>query len=404
MVHSGRMRSFDVAVAGGGIVGLATARALVRECRLRVVVLEAEPGLAVHQTGHSSGVVHSGLYYRPGSLKARLCTEGREAMFAYAAEHGIAHERCGKLVVATQDRELARLDELERCGKANGLAGLERLDAAGVRRREPHVAGIAGLLVPETGIVDYVRVAAAFADEIRAGGGEILTGTRVRRARSDDSHVTVETELDSVTAGFFVACAGLGSDRLARRCGVSPGVRILPFRGDYYELEPRARRLVRHLVYPVPDPELPFLGVHFTRRVDGAIEAGPNAVLAFKREGYGRASFSLADTASTLAFPGFWRMAPRHARTAWDEYRRAWSRRRFVRSLAALVPEIAEADVRRAGCGVRAQAVDRNGHFLDDFVFAERPRQLHVLNAPSPAATASIAIGRHLAERVLASL
>jgi L-2-hydroxyglutarate oxidase len=397
-------RTFDVAVAGGGIVGLAVARALARECALRVVLFEAEPALAFHQTGHNSGVIHSGLYYRPGSLKARLCAEGREAMFDFAAGCGIAHERCGKVVVATREEEVVRLDELERRGRANGLAGIERLDAAAIRAHEPEAAGVAGLFVAETGIVDYRAVAAAFAADIASARGELRCGTRVDRARSTDGEVAIESGGESIRCGFFVACAGLQSDRLARRSGLATDVRIVPFRGDYYELEPAGRARVRNLIYPVPDPELPFLGVHLTRRVDGSVEAGPNAVLAWKREGYSRASFSLADAATTLAHPGFWKMAPRHAPIAWSEYRRAWSRRRFLASLRELVPSLDASEIRRGGCGIRAQAVDGAGKLLDDFAFAEGERQLHVLNAPSPGATASIAIGRYLAGRVVAAL
>lgn len=396
------MRAFDVTVVGGGIVGLATARALAVDHRLRCLVLEAEDRLAFHQTGHNSGVIHSGLYYKPGSLKALLCAEGREAMFRFAQENGIAHERCGKVVVAIEERELPRLDELERRGRENGLAGIARLDAQGLREHEPHAAGIAGLFVPETGIVDYVAVAEVLAEEIRAAGSEVRTGARVTAIRRTATTVEIEAQSERIEAAFLVGCAGLASDRVARLAGLDPKVRIVPFRGDYYELLPEARRLVRHLIYPVPDPDLPFLGVHFTRRVDGSIEAGPNAVLAWKREGYSRASFSLRDTVATLAFPGFWRMAPHYAGIGFAEYRRAWSRGLFVRSLQKLLPEISERDVRPAGCGVRAQAMDRTGKLLDDFAFAEDDRQLHVLNAPSPAATAALAIGNYLAGKVLA--
>lgn len=398
------MSTCDVIVVGGGIVGLATARALAVDHRQRCLVLEAEDRLAFHQTGHNSGVVHSGLYYKPGSLKARLCAEGREAIFRLAEEKGIAHERCGKVVVAVTAGELTRLDELERRGRENGLAGIERLDERGLREHEPHAAGIAGLFVPETGIVDYVAVAAALAAEIRAAGSEVRTGAAVTAIRRSGRTIEVEARGERATAAFLVGCAGLASDRVARLAGLDPQVRIVPFRGDYYELVPEARKLVRHLIYPVPDPDLPFLGVHFTRRVDGSIEAGPNAVLAWKREGYSRSSFSLRDTASMLAFPGFWRMAPHYAGIGLAEYRRAWSRGLFVRSLQRLVPAIAKGDVRPAGCGVRAQAMDRTGKLLDDFAFAEDENQLHVLNAPSPAATASLAIGRHLASKVLAGL
>jgi len=398
------MRSCDVLVVGGGIVGLATARALGGIHDLRVLVVEREPGLAVHQSGHNSGVVHSGLYYRPGSHKARTCVEGREALFRYAAERGISHQRCGKLVVALDEHELPRLVELERRGRVNGLEGLERLDAEGIRAAEPHAAGIAGLWVPETGIVDYPGLAAAFAEDVRRAGGEVRTGAAVTAIRSGSSGVDVVAGSERLTAGLLVACAGLASDRVARLAGLRPDVRIVPFRGDYCELVPEARHLVRNLIYPVPDPELPFLGVHLTRRVDGSVEAGPNAVLAWKREGYEPGSFSLRDAWSTLGYPGFWRMARHQAAVAGKEYRRAWSRSRFAAALARLVPELGEEQLRPAGCGIRAQAVDRQGRLVDDFVFAEGERMLHVLNAPSPAATASMAIGRILAEKAVERL
>jgi L-2-hydroxyglutarate oxidase len=399
------MAAPDVLVVGGGIVGLATARALAVERGVAVELVEAEPGLARHQTGHNSGVVHSGLYYKPGSRKAATCAAGRAALYDYLAARGIRHERCGKLVVAVDEAELPRLDELERRGRANGLAGIERVDGAALRAHEPHAAGLAGLWVPETGIVDYSAVAAAFAEDVRAAGGTVATGARVARIRRRGGAIEVETADGARrSAPFLVACAGLESDRVARAAGLEPDVRIVPFRGDYYELVPEARRLVRGLIYPVPDPELPFLGVHFTRRIDGAIEAGPNAVLAWKRAGYSRGAFSPADAAATLAFPGFWRLAPRYLGIGWDEYRRAWSRRRFVASLARLVPEIRETDVRRAGCGVRAQALGRDGRLVDDFAWAEDEGMIHVLNAPSPAATASMAIGREIAARAAGRL
>ncbi len=398
------MRTPDVLVVGGGIVGLATARALAVEHGLAVTLLEAEPELACHQTGHNSGVIHSGLYYRPGSLKAATCAAGREALYAHVAERGIAHERCGKLVVAVSEAELGRLDELERRGRANGLQGIERLDGAGIRACEPHAAGLAGLRVPQTGIVDYRAVARSFAADLTGAGSEIVTGARVERIRARDGQVEALTTESVRSAKFLVACAGLESDRLARAAGLDPEVRIIPFRGDYFELTAEARPKVRNLIYPVPDPELPFLGVHFTRRIDGAIEAGPNAVLAWRRDGYSRSAFRLADAASTLFFPGFWRLAPRYAGVGWSEYRRAWSHRRFVDSLRRLVPDLGPGDVRRSGCGIRAQALGRDGRLIDDFVWVEQERMVHVLNAPSPAATASIAIGREIATRAASRL
>jgi L-2-hydroxyglutarate oxidase len=395
----------DVAVIGGGIVGLATAMALAERTRATVVVLEAEDRLAAHQTGHNSGVIHSGLYYKPGSLKAANCVAGREALYGFCAAHDIAHERCGKVVVAVDERELPRLEELERRGRANGLAGLVRLDRAAIREYEPHARGVAGLFVPDTGIVDYTAVAEAYAGCVRGAGGSVVTGARVTACRRDPSPggtapgIVLETPRGALRCGALVNCAGLHSDRVARLCGVEPGVRIVPFRGEYYDLVPEKHGLVRNLIYPVPDPAFPFLGVHLTRTVHGGVEAGPNAVLALKREGYGRADVSLRDTAELLAYPGFWRMGLRHWRMGLRESWRSTSRGAFVAALRRLVPELTPADVRRAGAGVRAQALEPDGRLADDFLIVEAGSMIHVLNAPSPAATVSITIGRTIAAR-----
>ena len=395
----------DVAVIGGGIVGLATAMALTERTRATVVVLETEDHLAAHQTGHNSGVVHSGLYYRPGSLKAQNCVAGREALYRFCAGHDIAHERCGKVVLAVHERELPRLEELERRGRANGLQGLRRLGPEEIREREPHARGVAGLFVPDTGIVDYTAVTEAYAGCVRAAGGSVVTGARVTACRRDPApggaaaEFVLETARGALRCGALVNCAGLHSDRVARLCGVDPGVRIVPFRGEYYDLVPQRHGLVRNLIYPVPDPRFPFLGVHFTRMVHGGVEAGPNAVLALRREGYGRADFSLRDTAELIAYPGFWRMGLRHWRMGLHESWRSTSGAAFVAALRQLVPEITRADVVRAGAGVRAQALGPGGSLCDDFVIVEADRMVHVLNAPSPAATASITIGRAIAER-----
>ena len=390
-------RTCDVAIAGGGIVGLATALRLVQRGVRSVVVLEAEDRIATHQTGHNRGVIHSGLYYKPGSLKARLCVEGREAMYAFCAEHGVTHERCGKLVVATADAEVPALAELERRGIANGLTGLRRLTPAEAREREPHVACVTALLVPDTGIVDYVAVCAAYARRVAAAGGAIITGAALRRARPEGGAIVVDTPRGRLACRALVNCAGLQSDRVARACGVDPGVRIVPFRGEYATLAPERRHLVRHLVYPVPDARFPFLGVHFTRMVGGGVEAGPNAVLALARHGYTHGDVSARDIADWLAFPGFWRMAERHWRMGLAEMKRAGSRRAFVQALRRLVPELRDDDVRPAPAGVRAQAVDRAGALVDDFRIERAPGMVHVLNAPSPAATASLAIGGEIA-------
>jgi (S)-2-hydroxyglutarate dehydrogenase len=393
----GEAREFDVAVVGGGIVGTATAMALTETAGRSVVVIEKEPALAAHQTGNNSGVVHSGLYYKPGSLKAANCAAGREELYRFCEAHGVAHERCGKVVVAVDEAELPALAELERRGTANGLPGLRRISSDEIRELEPHVRALAGLHVPTTGIVDYVAVTRAFADTVTARGGDLLLGTRFLRCARDGDCLVLETTAGEIRAHHLINCAGLHSDRVARRCGIDPGLAIVPFRGEYYEVAPERAGLVRNLVYPVPDPRFPFLGVHFTRMVAGGVEAGPNAVLALKREGYGRFSLSPRDLAACLAFPGFWRMAARFWRTGLAEQWRSLSKRAFVHALQRLVPDIGPKDVRRAGAGVRAQALTRDGALADDFRIVEADRMIHVLNAPSPAATASIAIGKSIA-------
>jgi L-2-hydroxyglutarate oxidase len=393
--------TWDVAVVGGGIVGLATAKALAEEYELRVVVLEAEERLAAHQTGNNSGVVHSGLYYRPGSLKARNCTEGRLLLEAYCGERGIPYERCGKVVVATREEQLSPLVDLERRGRENGLTGVRRIGPEEIRELEPHAAGIAGLHVPETGIVDFVAVALSFAGDVRAAGGEVLTGHRVTGIRRRTGSMDVMTAAGTLVCGGLVNCAGLHSDRVARLAGLRPRARIVPFRGEYYVLRDDRRHLVRNLIYPVPDVRFPFLGVHFTRRVSGEVEAGPNAVLAFKREGYIRTAFSLKDTVETFTYPGFWKLGLRYLGTGLAEQWRSLSKTAFVRSLQELVPEIREEDVRPGGAGVRAQALGPDGSLVDDFVLLRDEGMVHVINAPSPAATASLAIGRYVAAQLV---
>lgn len=390
---------FDAAVIGGGIVGMATAMALARRGMTRLVVLEAEAELAAHQTGHNSGVIHSGLYYKPGSLKAKLCTAGRDEMYRFCEERSVPHERCGKVVVALDAGELPRLDELERRGRANGLVDIRRLRPDEIREFEPHVAGIAALHVPITGIVDFPGATRAMSEVVRELGGEVRTNAQVLAVRRLPSMegFSLSTPGGDLIAGRIVNCGGLQCDRVARLCGVDPGVRIIPFRGEYYDLVEAKRGLVRNLIYPVPDPRFPFLGVHYTRMVGGGVEAGPNAVLALARHGYRWRDVSLADTAGLVGFRGFWRMARAQWRTGIMELRRSLSKRRFVADLRRLIPELTATDVVPARSGVRAQAVDRNGKLLDDFHIVTADRMVHVLNAPSPAATASIAIGRHIA-------
>ena len=392
------IKNYDTAIIGGGLVGLATAMALTEQTSARLLLVEAENELASHQSGHNSGVIHSGLYYKPGSLKARNCVEGRELMYAFCAEHGVAYDRCGKLVVAIDDSQLPALDELERRGAANGLTGMRRVTAEQIREREPHVQAVAGLEVPETGIVDYKGVAREYARLTQSAGGTIEKQARVIAVAQRGDELTIETTRGQFACRNLINCAGLQSDRVARLCGVETGVQIIPFRGEYYQLIPSRESLVRDLIYPVPDARFPFLGVHFTRMIHGGIEAGPNAVLALARHGYTRTSFSPRDMAGLLRYGGFWRMASRYWRTGCGEMYRSWSRRAFVRALQALVPELHYEDVVPAGAGVRAQAVAPNGTLVDDFVIAERDRMIHVVNAPSPAATASISIGRTIAE------
>ena len=388
---------YDVALIGGGIVGLATALGLTSRSRLSLVVLEAEDRLAAHQTGHNSGVIHAGLYYKPGSLKARNCVEGREALYRFCREHGIAHDRCGKVVVATRTSELFALDKLERRSQANGLAGLRRLKAEEIRDYEPHAAGIAGLFVAETGIVDYRQVAERYAQLVQQAGGQVQTGARVMSMRRTADALILETTRGAIGCRNLINCGGLQSDRIARMCGVDPRLRIIPFRGEYYELTSNRQYLVKNLIYPVPDPRFPFLGAHFTRMIRGGVEAGPNAVLAFKREGYRRSSFSVRDALNLVTYGGFWRMAHRYWQTGLGEFYRSFSQRAFVKALQRLIPDLSVGDVRRAGTGVRAQALEPNGLLVDDFRIVEVDKMIHVLNAPSPAATASISIGQAIA-------
>ena len=389
---------FDVAIVGGGILGLATARALIeRAPRTRIVILEKEAKLATHQTGHNSGVIHSGLYYRPGSYKAKLCVEGARRMEEFCDAHGIKRQTIGKVVVATSEAELPRLQALYERGTANGVPGLRILDRDQVREIEPHVAALRGIHSPATGIVDYTEVCAAMARDLSAHGVEIRTAAGVSAIDRRSDGLVLTTARGPLEARRLVNCAGLYSDRIARMAGANPDVQIIPFRGEYYMIRREREDLVRGLIYPVPDPEFPFLGVHFTRTVHGEVEAGPNAVLAFAREGYTFGRVRPAELAGTLGYRGFWAMAARYWRTGAYEMYRSLSRDAFVRALQRLVPAITSDDVRPGGAGVRAQAVSRDGSLVDDFRIVSGPDAVHVLNAPSPAATASIAIGRHIA-------
>jgi L-2-hydroxyglutarate oxidase len=391
---------YNTIVIGGGVVGLAAALEITRRFpHLRFLLVEKEEGVARHQSGHNSGVIHSGVYYKPGSLKARLCVAGAAAMIEFCREYGIPHKVCGKVIVATSQDELPRLEELRQRGAANGLAGLRVIGREELQEIEPHAAGLQALLVPSTGVTDYVAVCQKYSELISAAGGTILTSALVTELKHLPDEIVVETSRGAFTTTSLINCSGLFSDRISRLAGDDPQVMIVPFRGEYYELVPERAALVRALIYPVPDPRFPFLGVHFTRRVSGKVDAGPNAVLALRREGYRHSDVSLGDLTSSLAFPGFWRMAAQHWRSGLAEFHRSLSKPTFVRALQRLLPEVQDEDLVRDGSGVRAQALKRDGTLVDDFQFLQSGKILHVLNVPSPAATASLMIGRTIVDR-----
>jgi len=386
-----------VVLVGGGIVGLATAYRLAeRFPGARITLLEKESSVGRHQTGHNSGVLHCGLYYKPGSVKARLAVQGIRQMVAFCRENGVPHEVCGKLVVAVDETEVARLRTLEERGTANGLDGLRWLNREEMREIEPHVGGVAALRVPQEGIVDYPRVCAVLVEKLDRAGASVVTSARVNRLRRDGGGWVAETSAGEYPADFLITCAGLYSDRMAQMAGERREARILPFRGEYYKIRPDRQNLVRNLIYPVPDPQFPFLGVHFTRLIHGGIEAGPNAVLALAREGYRKTDFNARDLADALSYGGFWRFMRRYPSMCWYELRRSFSRELFCRSLQRLVPEIQPNDLAAGGSGVRAQVIAPEGELVQDFLIVKKMNALHVLNAPSPAATASLAIGAEI--------
>jgi (S)-2-hydroxyglutarate dehydrogenase len=389
-----------VAVIGGGIVGLATAHQLLhRYPGIQLLLLEKEAGPGRHQSGHNSGVLHAGLYYKPGSLRARLAVAGLRRMVQFCREHEIPHEQCGKIVVATSEREIPRLHALLERGHANGLEGLELLRGEQIREIEPHAAGIEAIRVPQEGIVDYPAVCEALAHGIAVRGGEVRFSAEVIRLQRE-ARWTILTRAGDHEADFVINCAGLHCDRVSRMAGNRDAAKIVPFRGEYCQLRPERQHLVRNLIYPVPDPSLPFLGVHCTRMIHGGVEVGPNAVLALSREGYRRTDFSLRDTIETLTYRGFWRFFLRHPRLCWDELKPTLSREMFVRSLQRLVPDLRSDDLIPGGSGVRAQALSPAGDLVQDFCFVRQRAALHVLNAPSPAATASLAIADHIVDQV----
>lgn len=395
---------YDLTIIGGGILGLATALKITAvHPGLRLLLLEKEPDLARHQTGNNSGVIHSGLYYRPGSLKARTCVAGRRELIQFCDENGVPYEICGKVVVATTDEELPRLEELRRRGEANGLGGLETIGAERLKELEPHATGIKGLHVPETGIIDYKKVAAAYATKIRDSGGDIRLSQKVVGILDRPDEIVLQTSGGDYRTKHLINCCGLQSDLIAKMArGANqdhePEHRIIPFRGEYYKIAPERQFLVKNLIYPVPDPTFPFLGVHFTRMAKGGVEAGPNAVLAYAREGYSHRQINLNDLWQTVSFRGFWAMTGKYWQTGFGELYRSLSKTAFVRALQQLVPEIRASDLVAGGAGVRAQAVSTNGALVDDFVIKQGRNTIHILNAPSPGATASLAIGRQICE------
>lgn len=392
---------FDIAIVGAGIVGLATARELLtRRPGLRVGVLDKEPAIAQHQTGHNSGVIHAGVYYAPGSLKARACVAGKAKLIRFCEEHRIPYELCGKVIVATEESELPRLHELYKRGQANGVPGLELIGPRRLRELEPHVEGIQALYSPTTGIVDFGRVAHAYADEVQARGGTILTGHEVTAITQRDGLRQLVTPVGTIEARVVITCAGVYADRVARLTGAPESPKIVPFRGDYYVLRPERAGMVRSLIYPVPDPRFPFLGVHFTRRIDGSVWLGPNAVLAFSREGYRFRDVNFRDLKETLSFPGFRKLARRYWRTGGAEMYRDLSKRSFLKELQRYMPDLRPDDLLPGPSGVRAQALAPDGSLVDDFVVDRQEGALHVRNAPSPAATSSFAIAELIADAV----
>ena len=394
-------QSFDVIVIGGGIVGLASAYSVLEQnAGLRLVVIEKENTLAAHQTGRNSGVIHSGLYYKPGSLKAQNCRNGYKLLLEFCAKEEVAYEICGKIVVATKTEEFSRLEELAIRGKANGLSRIRHLSESEIKDHEPHCAGRRGLFVPETGIIDYKQMCEKLAVRITALGGEIRLGEKIESISSSLGRQRVSTSHSSYDSKVVVVCAGLQADRLASKMDRNLDLRILPFRGEYFSLKPSAQKLVKNLIYPTPDPAFPFLGVHFTRMIDGSIECGPNAVLALAREGYLKTDFSIRDIWETITWPGFRHVARRHWRTGLGEYKRSIFKSAFVTALQRLVPEITKDDLVPAAAGIRAQACSRDGGLLDDFEIRTIGSTVHICNAPSPAATASLSIGQHVALQV----
>ncbi len=390
---------FDIVVIGGGIIGLASAYKIQRHHPdISIAVLEKEGQLAAHQTGHNSGVIHSGLYYKPGSNKAKTCAKGRKELVAFAKEHNVPCKICGKIIVATKKKELANLEQIFRNGLENKIEGIEKIGPDEIKQIEPSCHGIAGIRVPCAGVIDFTEVAKKLAQLIEAEskGNKVLTSHKVTGFDRHDFYTKVLTNQGNLAARYIINCAGLHSDRIAKADGVDTRMKIIPFRGDYYELAEKAGEKVKNLIYPVPDPAFPFLGVHFTRKIDGSVECGPNAVFSFKREGYHKTDFSLIDTWDALSYRGTWKMFLRHCKYGLGEYSRAFSKKLFLQQLQRLIPSLQADDIKPGQAGVRAQAVGQGGELLDDFRIGRRGNSIHVLNAPSPAATASLAIGDYI--------
>jgi len=392
------MQHFDITIIGAGIVGTATAMSILNKKNLSIAIVETEKEPALHQTGNNSGVIHSGLYYKPGSLKAKNCIEGRNKLYKFCRENDLKYEQCGKLVVATNKKEITALNELELRGKANGLIGLKRISKNEIKEYEPNVNGIEGLFVPETGITDYKQVTNKYVEKIIEKDGTLFLNNKFQSLINKNDELIIKITDNEFSTKTLINCGGLYSDRVALICGVDPEIKIIPFRGEYYKLKKDKTSLVNNLIYPVPDPQFPFLGVHFTRMINGGVEAGPNAVLALKREGYTLKDFSVRDVSEMFTYRGFWKMASKHYKIELYELYRSFSKKAFVKALNKLIPSLSENDIVRNGAGVRAQALDKNGNLIDDFFFKETKRMVHVLNAPSPAATSSLSIGETISE------
>ncbi len=396
------MKNFDIIIIGAGIVGLATAlKTLEKNPSLRIAILEKENKIAAHQTGHNSGVIHSGIYYKPGSMKAVNCIQGYKMLLDFCNKENVKYELCGKIIVALNEAELQSLDNIFKRGNENGLKGIRYISKEEMKDIEPHVSGVKGIFVPQTGIIDYKAVAKKYADKISQAGGEIITGEEVLCIKKDASTLKIITAGNEYSTKLLVNCAGLFSDKITNMTGLKNSFRIIPFRGEYYQLKKEKEYLVKNLIYPVPDPAFPFLGVHFTRMVGGGIEAGPNAVLSFKKEGYKKSDFSFSDTMRTLTWPGFQKIAFKYWRTGFGEILRSFSKKAFTAALQHLIPELKEDDLIPGGAGVRAQASDKHGGLIDDFLIIEDKNVINVCNAPSPAATSSLSIGDKISDMVL---